>query len=101
MISVVEWELIYNALFEVLDESGKMVVLRQSKGLPIGGHLSAALVGLVALYREFTQQLPLILALALTARYRDNFFAAVSNDLDCPLEETANSLSNLLCMPVR
>ena len=39
MISVVEWELFYNALFEVLDESGKMVVLRQNKGLPIGGHL--------------------------------------------------------------
>ena len=58
VISVVEWESFHNALFEV---SGKMV--RQSKGLPIGGHLSAALVELVALYREFTQPWPLMLAL--------------------------------------
>ena len=40
-----------------------------------------------------------MLAPALTARYRDNFFA-VSNDSDCPMEETANSLSNITVKPV-
>ena len=58
VIATVQWELEHNALFEVLSEVSNTVVLRQDKGLPIGGHLSAALVELVALYRELLQPFP-------------------------------------------
>ena len=101
MLAVVEWELESNAFFEVLDGSGNMVVLCQEKGLPIGGHLSAALVELVALYREMLQPWPQELLPALTARYRDNFFAAVTSTADCHMEQTASSLTKLLSMPVK
>ena len=101
VLAVVEWELEHNSLFEVLNDNGEILVLRQHKGLPIGGHLSASLVELVALHREFTQPRPSELLPALTARYRDNYFAAVSNTTDCSLESTAKSLSKLLCMPVK
>ena len=74
VISTVEWDLEHNSLFEVLSDAGHMVVLRQHKGLPIGGHLSAALVELVALYREATQPRPSLFSSVLTARYRDNYF---------------------------
>ena len=68
-----EWELQHNAFFEVLNESGINVVLKQEKGLPIGGHLSAALVELVALHREMLQPSPALLRGTITARYRDKF----------------------------
>ena len=101
MLAVVEWELESNAFFEVLDGSGNMVVLCQEKGLPIGGLLSAAIVELVALYREMLQPWPQELLPALTARYRDNFFAAVTSTADCHMEQTASSLTKLLSMPVK
>ena len=101
VISSVEWELEHNSLFEVLSDAGHMVVLRQHKGLPIGGHLSAALVELVALYREATQPRPSLFSSVLTARYRDNYFAIVSHSSQCPMQETADVLSQLLRMPVK
>ena len=101
VIAAVEWELDCNSVFEVLNEKGQMAVLRQHKGLPIGGHLSASLVELVALYRELTQPWPATLSSALSARYRDNFFVALANNTDCPSESTADALSELLCMPVK
>ena len=55
VIACVEWELEHNSFFEVRGEDGGSVVLKQEKGLPIGGHLSAALVELVALHRELLQ----------------------------------------------
>ena len=48
--AVVEWEMEHNAEFEVASCAGTDVVLRQVKGLPIGCHLSAALVELTALF---------------------------------------------------
>ena len=101
IIATVEWELEQNAFFEVLNEAGKIVVLRQDKGLPIGGHVSAALVELVALYRELLQSFPTSLCTSITARYRDNFFAAINSDAVLPMDETATQLSALLCMPVK
>ena len=97
----VKWELQHNSLFEVLGESGKFVVLQQDKGLPIGGHLSAALVELVALYREYTQPWPLLLGGSLTMRYRDNFFVARRLSAAYPVDEVALKLSELLSMPVK
>ena len=43
VMATVQWELEHNSDFEVLTERGSRVVLRQAVGLPIGGHLSAAL----------------------------------------------------------
>ena len=43
------WELNNNDTFEVQDNNGKRIVVQQRKRLPIGGHLSAAYVELVAL----------------------------------------------------
>ena len=73
--AVVLWELDNNSLFETIGPDGKMLVLQQDKGLPIGGHLSAALVELVALFRELTQPWPPLLESKLTMRYRDNFLS--------------------------
>ena len=81
VIATVEWELQHNALFEVLNESGDSIVLQQEKGLPIGGHLSAALVELVALHREMTQPSPARLVGTMTARYRDNFLSLLQTML--------------------
>ena len=78
-----------------------MAVLRQHKGLPIGGHLSASLVELVALHRECTQPRPLALSPVLSARYRDNFFVVTAGSAECCMEDAAGVLSNLLCMPVK
>ena len=51
----------------------KTVVFKQHRGLPIGGHLSAALCELVALEGGFVSWPPELLVRS-TARYRDNFF---------------------------
>ena len=101
VLAAVQWELENNSDFEVLCGAGDRSVLRQSVGLPIGGHLSAALVELVALYREHTQPWPEVLGRQLSCRYRDNFFVAVDSELACPLEATAQALSLLLQMPVK
>ena len=47
--AVVQWELAQNSTFAVANSSGERAELRQHCGLPIGGHLSATLVELVAL----------------------------------------------------
>ena len=99
--AVVQWELDFNSDFEVLTLEDRKVVLRQALGLPIGGHLSAALVELVALFREHTAPWPNVLANQLSCRYRDNFFVAVDSSLACPMVETAAALTDLLQMPVK
>jgi hypothetical protein len=78
------------------------MVLRQVAGLPMGGHLSAALVELVALQRELEQCWPEVLLGLPTARYRDNFFVACSpSSLPAVLRRGAEVLSALLGMPVK
>jgi hypothetical protein len=99
--AVVEWEMLHNSNFQVIGADGGVVRLRQGIGLPIGGHLSAALVELVALHREHTQPWPPMLAGLLSCRYRDNFFVAVASADCCPMEDTAKALTALLSMPVK
>ena len=76
LLQVFEWEPQPNDTFEVQTESGALVVLQQRKGLPIGGHLSAVFVELVALRREFEAWPPLLLNCP-TTRYRDNVFVVL------------------------
>ena len=99
--ATVEWELLHNSFFAVVDGSSERQ-LRQTKGLPIGGHLSAALVELVALFREHTAApWPPALAQHLSCRYRDNFFVAVDSPVACPVDVAAQELTALLRMPVK
>ena len=53
-------------------------VLKQVAGLPMGGHLPAAMVELVALHREFLRPWPGRLLGFPTFRYWDNFFAMLA-----------------------
>ena len=101
VIAAVEWEVGYNSLFEVIGEDGQRAVLRQHKGLPIGGHFSAALVELVALFREVSQPWPVALKSVSTARYRDNFFAVFNAGSNYSMPKIADCLTELLCMPVK
>ena len=103
LVAVVSWELEHNDLFECLaPDRSCTYVLRQVKGLPMGGHLSAALVELVALHREHTQPWPPLLGDAPSARYRDNFFVAFAMDPSAEeLAALACSLTGMLCMPVK
>ena len=76
-------------------------MLQQRKGLPIGGHLSAAYVELVALKRELECDWPLSLS-GVTSRYRDTFFVVVKEErASADRERTAVELSALLMMPVK
>ena len=77
LVAVVRWELTENADFEAIS-SGCPVVFRQHLGLPIGGHLSAALCELVALRREYLSW-PDELVSRATSRYRDSFFVAFAS----------------------
>ena len=103
LLTVVEWELSHNDLFECVRAlTERPFVLQQVAGLPMGGHLSAALVELVALQRELLEPWPPLLCGLPTARYRDNFFVA------CPqprfaelLNHGAAALTLLLAMPVK
>ena len=103
LLTVVEWELSHNDLFECVGAlTERPFVLQQVAGLPMGGHLSAALVELVALQRELLEPWPPLLCGLPTARYRDNFFVA------CPqprlaelLNHGAAALTLLLAMPVK
>jgi hypothetical protein len=99
---LVEWELTNNSTFQVVSASGRCH-LAQHRGLPIGGHFSAALVELVALWREFTEPWPQLLDGRPTARYRDNYFVALSPGaaLSFDADATAAALSALLAMPVK
>ena len=102
VLAAVEWELSCNSLFEVVGENGQMIVLQQDKGLPIGGHLSAALVELVALFREYTVQWPTVLNDKLSMRYRDNFFVGMPLlDSAFSMQAVAEDLSALLAMPTK
>jgi hypothetical protein len=103
LLAVVEWELLHNDLFEVVSGiAERPFVLQQVAGLPMGGHLSAALVELVALRRELEQCWPVELGGLPTARYRDNFFVACSDScLPAVLGRGAVVLSELLGMPVK
>ena len=101
LMTVVEWELANNSLFEVVGVDGVPVVLQQDKGLPIGGHLSAALVELVALYREYTQPWPPLLEATISMRYRDNFFVGMQGDHIIEMNAAACELSELLAMPIK
>ena len=96
-----DWDLNNNDTFEVQDNNGKLVVVQQRKGLPIGGHLSAAYVELVALRREYECSWPPMLLNVPTARYRDNFFVVLpAEPSGVQRQATAQALSELLSMPV-
>ena len=96
-----EWDLSNNDTFEVQKGDGSVVVVQQRKGLPIGGHLSAAYVELVALRREYECTWPPMLVNTPTARYRDNFFVILPGEPSAAEREaTARALSDLLLMPV-
>ena len=100
LLQVFEWELQPNDTFEVQTESGALVVLQQRKGLPIGGHLSAVFVELVALRREFEAWPPLLLNCP-TTRYRDNFFVVLQQEpTEAQREAIVQALSLLLGRPV-
>ena len=101
--AAVLWELDNNSLFEVVGADGQMLLLQQDKGLPIGGHLSAALVELVALFRELTMPWPSLLqsTTMTTMRYRDNFFVALKLHDSFPVDVVAGQLTELLSMPVK
>ena len=96
-----EWELTCNDTFEVQSSDGGVVVVQQRKGLPIGGHLSAAFVELVALRREYQCLWPQALLCGPTTRYRDNFFVVLQVEpTESQRRATAEALSALLLMPV-
>ena len=90
-------ELEENAEFVALDSDGNKVRLKQSGGLPIGGHLSAALVELVALWSTPSP------GHRLFTRYRDNYFVALPTPTVLPavLSEMATDLSALLAIQVK
>ena len=102
IVDIVEWELRENSTFTVVDAAGERVVLQQHRGLPIGGHLSAALVELVALWREYTCNWPIALRDRATARYRDNFFVSMCSDDEAGVfTALAEELTAMLAMPVK
>ena len=101
LMAACRWELDANSLFEAQTAAGERVVLGQDKGLPIGGHLSAAFVELVALRRELECDWPVSLRGLPTARYRDNFFVVTPTRWNQhQREQLAVDLSVLLMMPV-
>ena len=96
-----EWELANNDTFEAQRDDGTTAVLKQHTGLPIGGHLSAAFVELVALRREYECPWPEQLSATPTARYRDNFFVVLPTEpTDEERQAMTRALSKLLLMPV-
>ena len=100
LLAACAWDLQHDDLFEAQAGAG-VQVLQQRKGLPIGGHLSAAYVELVALQREYICEWPPSLSGLPTTRYRDNFFMVVREERGAAeRERTAVDLSELLLMPV-
>ena len=85
------WELAQNSTFAVAKSDGERAILRQHCGLPIGGHLSAALVELVALWMEYTTVWPVLLHERVTARYRDIFFWFVQSTGDGFIHDAGNA----------
>ena len=92
LLALVEWELNENATFYVIGSTGQRAILQQHRGLPIGGHLSAALVELVALWREFTCPWPSALQGRASARYRDNLFVSTKTSDTASFFHEASSL---------
>ena len=75
--------------------------LQQRQGLPIGGHLSAAFIELVALRRVCQCSWPPMLMNVPTARYRGNVFVVLSDEPSVAERlATARMLSDLPMMPV-
>lgn len=102
LVAACTWDLVHNSEFEAQDDNGNVVVLEQRRGLPIGGHLSAAYVELVALRRELQCAWPAMLQSLPTARYRDNLFVALKEEWTAEQRaDLATSLSILLLMPVQ
>ena len=102
VVAIVEWELTHNSMFFVKTDLSEDAYLEQVRGLPIGGHLSAALVELVALWREYCCPWPASLEGRLTARYRDNYVVALDNMHDLnSVVVIAAQLTDLLAMPVK
>ena len=97
-----EWELTNNDTFEVkIRSSTPIVQLQQRQGLPIGGHLSAAFIELVALRRVCQCSWPPMLMNVPTARYRGNVFVVLSDEPSVAERlATARMLSDLPMMPV-
>ena len=91
-----EWELEHNNTFQVQSGDG-VVVLQQRKGLPIGGHLSAAFVELFALRHECVRLWPPVLMHCPTTRYHDNFFVVLLNE---PVQAQRQATAAALSMPV-
>ena len=83
------------------DVAGVVTPLKQHLGLPIGGHFSAALVELVALWREYTEPRPPSLASFPTARYRDNYFVALPASAEALNYMSVAELTQLRAMPVK
>jgi hypothetical protein len=105
LVAACVWDLENNGAFEAqnvgAEGEDEDVVLVQRKGLPVGGHLSAAYVELVALRREFECVWPSALTGFPTARYRDNFFIVLPDERSGDdRQATAEQLSALLLMPV-
>ena len=101
MSATAEWVLLHNSNVAVADGDSERK-LRQTKGFPIGGHLSASLVELVAVFREHTADpWPSTLAQYPSCRCCDNFFVAVDTPIACPLNVTAQDLTELSRMPVK
>ena len=102
VLAAVKWELARRLDFEVLAPTGETVVLRQCRGLPIGGSLSAGLVELVALRCELRMsELPWVSTVP-TARYRDNFFVAPPENWSFSQQDSfAVALTRLYGMPIK
>ena len=101
LLEACTWDLECNDAFEVQTIDSKNIVVGQHRGLPIGGHLSAAYVELVALQRELQCPWPSSLEGLPTARYRDNFFVVLREEWsDAQRQTTAKEMSDLLLMPV-
>ena len=103
LLLVEEWELANNDLFETSNGmADDWWVFRQVRGLPLGGHLSAAPVELVALHREYIRPWRQRLLGVTTSRYRDNFFALLPVPaVEADLLSLAEDLTFLLGMPVK
>ena len=100
VVQICQWELKENALFEVLLPTGSTIVLEQVRGLPIGGHLSAAMVELVALQRKFVVEWLPMLQSVTTSRYRDNCFIVIEKEWsEEQVEACAAALTSLLMIP--
>jgi hypothetical protein len=107
LLAVVNWELEQGRDFVRSSGHSEMVEMSQVKGVPIGEHLSAALVELVALRRELMSEWPHHLKKVPTARYRDNFFIAWTKEATEAMgspnggKDMEKDLTNLLGMPVK